>query len=159
MTLGESQTYSASPCPSVNKRHWPGFQGPLLVAFFSSYPPLPNVLLFVKQFYFLNETCRCLMFGSTSVIPVNLFISVSSVHRTLLQYSRITVGYSSSPFVGWVNSVSPNYLFFETMYYTAFSSVQSLSRVRLFVTPWTVAHQASLSITNSWSPLKLMSIE
>ena len=40
-----------------------------------------------------------------------------------------------------------------------FSSVQQLSRVRLFVTPWTAACQASLSITNSWSPLKPMSIE
>ena len=40
-----------------------------------------------------------------------------------------------------------------------FSSVQSLSRVRLFATPWTAAHQASLSINNSWSLLKLMSIE
>ena len=40
-----------------------------------------------------------------------------------------------------------------------FSSVQSLSRVRLFATPWTVAHQASLSITNSRSLPKLMSIE
>ena len=40
-----------------------------------------------------------------------------------------------------------------------FSSVQSLSRVRLFVTPWTAARQASLSITNSWSLLKLMSVE
>ena len=40
-----------------------------------------------------------------------------------------------------------------------FSSVQSHSRVRLFVTPWTATHQASLSITNSWSLLKLMSIE
>ena len=39
------------------------------------------------------------------------------------------------------------------------SSVQSLSRVQLLVTPWTVARQASLSITNSWSLLKLMSIE
>ena len=38
-------------------------------------------------------------------------------------------------------------------------SVQSLSHVRLFVTPWTAAHQASLSITNSRSLLKLMSIE
>ena len=37
--------------------------------------------------------------------------------------------------------------------------VQLLSRVRLFVTPWTAAHQASLSITNSQSLLKLMSIE
>ena len=40
-----------------------------------------------------------------------------------------------------------------------FSSVQSLSYVRLFVTPWTTAHQPSLSITNSRSLLKLMSIE
>ena len=37
--------------------------------------------------------------------------------------------------------------------------VQSFSRVRLFVTPWTAAHQASLSITNSWSLFKLISIE
>ena len=40
-----------------------------------------------------------------------------------------------------------------------FSSVQALSRVRLFVTPWTTACQASLSITNSSSLPKLMSIE
>ena len=39
------------------------------------------------------------------------------------------------------------------------SSVQSLSHVQLFVTPWTAAHQASQSIINSWSLLKLMSIE
>ena len=40
-----------------------------------------------------------------------------------------------------------------------FSSVQWLSRVRLFATPWTAACQASVSITNSWSLPKLMSIE
>ena len=40
-----------------------------------------------------------------------------------------------------------------------FSSVQLLSHVWLFVTPWTTAHQASLSIIISWSSLKLMSIE
>ena len=39
------------------------------------------------------------------------------------------------------------------------SSVQSLSHVQLFVTPWTAACQASMSITNSRSSLKLMSIE
>ena len=39
------------------------------------------------------------------------------------------------------------------------SSVQQLSCVQLFATPWTAAHQASLSITNSWSLVKLMSIE
>ena len=44
-------------------------------------------------------------------------------------------------------------------YGVQFSSVQSLSGVWLFATPWTAAHQASLSITNSRSLLKLMSIE
>ena len=39
------------------------------------------------------------------------------------------------------------------------SSVPSLSRVRLFVTPWTAARQASLSVTNSQSLLKLISVE
>ena len=46
------------------------------------------------------------------------------------------------------------------LYYAyQFSSVQSLSRVRFFATPWTAARQASLSITNSQSLLKLMPIE
>ena len=40
-----------------------------------------------------------------------------------------------------------------------FSSVQSVNCVQLFVTPWTAEHQTSLSITNSWSLLKLMSIK
>ena len=42
---------------------------------------------------------------------------------------------------------------------TTLVAVQSLSRVRLFATRWTAARQASLSITNSWNLLKLMSIE
>ena len=46
-----------------------------------------------------------------------------------------------------------------TEYLCMFSSVQLLSCVRLFVTPWITAHQASLSITNSQSLLKPMSIE
>ena len=40
-----------------------------------------------------------------------------------------------------------------------FSSLQLLSRVPVFATPWITAHQASLSITNSWSSLRLTSIE
>ena len=46
-----------------------------------------------------------------------------------------------------------------TQLYHMFTSVQLLSRVQLFVTPWTAACQASLSITNSWSISKLMSIK
>ena len=40
-----------------------------------------------------------------------------------------------------------------------FSSLQSLSRVRLFATPWATPHQASLSVITSQSPPKLMSVE
>ena len=54
----------------------------------------------------------------------------------------------SLPFLS--SSLTPFYLL---------SSVQSLSRVQLFVTPWTTARQASLSITKSWSLLKLISME
>ena len=48
---------------------------------------------------------------------------------------------------------------FDILHSVQFSSVQSLSRVQLFATPWTAACQASLSITNSRSLLRLMSIE
>ena len=47
----------------------------------------------------------------------------------------------------------------ETGMVGAYCSVQSLNRVHLVVTPWTAAHQASLSITNSWSLPKLMAIK
>ena len=46
----------------------------------------------------------------------------------------------------------------ENCFWRLCSSVQSLSHVQLFATPWTAAHEASLSITNSQSLLKLMSI-
>ena len=47
----------------------------------------------------------------------------------------------------------------QDLHSVQFSSVQSLSRVRHFATPWITAHQASLSLTNSWSLLKLMSVK
>ena len=61
----------------------------------------------------------------------------------------------------WSHEV-PRYLvkhYYRCFFYISQSSVQSISHVWLFVTPWTTARQASLSITNSWSLLKLMSIE
>ena len=48
---------------------------------------------------------------------------------------------------------------FKPIFLLQFSSVQSFSRVWLFATPWIAARQASLSITISWSSLRLMSIE
>jgi len=59
----------------------------------------------------------------------------------------------------WMSSVMYVFHGHDIMLMLQFSSVQSFSRVWLFVTPWTAAHQASLSITNSQSLLKLMSIE
>ena len=61
---------------------------------------------------------------------------------------------------GWIPSVfTRDYHNIVNQLSVQFSSVQSLRRVGLFVTPWIVAGQASLSITNSWSIFKLMSIE
>ena len=51
------------------------------------------------------------------------------------------------------------YVIMLSVIFNIFSSVQSLSCVRLFAIPWTAACHAYLSITNSWSSLKLMSIE
>ena len=53
----------------------------------------------------------------------------------------------------------PGYLYIPKPIQGVHQSVHLLSCVQLFVTPWTAAHQASLSITNSWSLLKLTSIK
>ena len=55
-----------------------------------------------------------------------------------------------------INSV---FTYINHCLFLLFSSVQSLIRVQLFATPWTAARQAPLAISNSWSLLKLMSIE
>ena len=67
--------------------------------------------------------------------------------------SAETVWYFSDCFLSTPSSFCPGVLA------NNFSSVQSLSRVQLFVPPWTAACQASLAITNSRSLPKLMSIE
>ena len=61
-------------------------------------------------------------------------------------------------FLKLFTSLFLNYSVIEGLYLFS-QSVQLLSRVWLFVTPWTAAHQASLSITNSQSLLKFISIE
>ena len=74
-----------------------------------------------------------------------LVICISSLEKYILG--------SSTHFFNWDFSLL-NYIV-----YAEFSSVQLLSHLQLFVTPWTAAHQASLSFTISWSLLKLTSIE
>ena len=68
----------------------------------------------------------------------------------LSQWCHPTISFSVVPFSSHLQSFLVS---------VQFSSVQSLSRVRLFATPWITAHQASLSIIISRSSLKLTSIE
>ena len=77
-------------------------------------------------------------------------------------YALLTIHYSSFKVLQKQNFNSLNLHLTPTNDHTldfVISSVQSLSHVWLFVTPWTAAHQASLFITNSRRLLKLMSIE
>ena len=74
-------------------------------------------------------------------------------HRKIMWDLNFNVP-ESNPF-SYTTFGGPGSLVFSNL----FSSVQSLSHVQLFATPWTTARQASLSITNSRSLLKLMSIE
>ena len=72
--------------------------------------------------------------------------------------------YTLNPFwkdFKWIINLEyfPHHQLREIWTVSKFSSVQSLSRVRLFATPWIAAYQASLSVTNSQSSLRLMSIE
>ena len=59
----------------------------------------------------------------------------------------------------WSQSFLFHFLVFDEFPLSSSSLVQSLSCVQIFATPWTAAHQASLSFTNSQSLLKLMSTE
>ena len=88
------------------------------------------------------------------VMPSNHLILCQRIQRyrqeQLLWLRKLSKRHSSSPLKGRILVVCVGF---------QFSSVQLLSHVWLFVTPWTAACQASLSITNSWSPPKPMSIE
>ena len=79
------------------------------------------------------------------------WVAISSSRGTFQPRDRTQVScVAGRRFTFWATREAPS---------VQFSSVQSLSRVRLFATPWSAARQASLSITNSRSSLKLMSVE
>ena len=67
--------------------------------------------------------------------------------------------YCLDPLLNYSIKILKFYLSHFTYYLGHYCSVQSLSHVRLFTTPWTAARQASLSIINSWSLPKPMFIE
>ena len=81
--------------------------------------------------------------------------TVYRVAKSYVRLKRISMQHAQYTFPILHNKVSELVPFSSVQ----FSSVQSLSCVRLFVTPWIAARQASLSITSSQSLLKLMSIE
>ena len=99
------------------------------------------------------ESVQYTFFWKSSGISLSNFCA-NSLHLVQACGSKSIKGFS--PPALFIHSLA---LFSETNNCIQFSSVQSLSRVRLFAIPWIAACQASLSITNSWSLLKLMSIE
>ena len=92
------------------------------------------------------------------LIPISQFISPPSlrprcVHKSMF-YILVSYFFPANSFIHsiFINSTCMHYIWY-------FSSVQLLCHVRLFATPWIAAHQASLSITNSRSSLRLTSME
>ena len=102
--------------------------------------------------------CLCTHFSSITT-PSFYFLPNICLSLRALRLSRIPVIYLDQdlPVLGlicsFVFSLAGEWNEFQ------FSSIQSFSHVWLFVIPWITAHQASLSITNTQSSLKLMSIE
>ena len=95
-------------------------------------------------------------------MPPNIHQSLSSVHVQGMKVNSLVHSWCLTlliPFLFPFFWKGRDILVFESQFLTQFSSVQSLSHVQLFATPWTTACQASLSITNSQSLLKLMFIE
>ena len=86
---------------------------------------------------------------------INYYCFSFSILPSFWAYGKVTL--SLSVILNQCHVTRSGHLFLEKN--TTFSSVQSLSGVELFATPWTAACQASLSITNSQSLLKLMSIK
>ena len=98
---------------------------------------------------------KCLFkyFINFSVLSYLIYCSLSTSNIDLCQVYILQVSFLMTCFFTLL------VMFFDEQTSLSFSSVHSLSHVWLFVTPWTAACQASLSITNSWSPPKPMSIE
>ena len=136
--------------------------------------------MFIKPFLF-NLCCTCYFFFKFSIICASLFSFLPSFKLAYLFLTKlfqkfVNNNFFKEPTLTFQCFLSYHcFLFHSNLYYSfylfplhwstfyahklGFSSVQSLSRVRLFASPWIAAHQASLSITNSRSSLRLTSIE
>ena len=104
--------------------------------------------MYVKRFIIRNQLIELQRWETSRVGRVNW--QTGNPGMLLVQFQSESENLRSHGAAGIHFSLKAN------RHKTLFSSVQSLSHVRLFVTPWTAARQASLSITNSWSLLKLI---
>ena len=91
--------------------------------------------------------------------PMNCSKPDLPVHHQLPEFTQTHVHWVSDAIQPLHPLSSPSPPALKLSQYQFVSLVQSLSRVRLFATPWIAARQASLSITNSWSSFRLMSIQ
>ena len=136
----------------------------LYITTFSFLPITPITMSVCCHLSYLTtlslDTCPPL-FQSVSCMPyfyINQLLkrvayTLSQVHSSIDPTSQLELFVSRLPRTSNIPKSTPSVQF------SSVQSFQSFSHVRLFVTPWTAAHQASLSITNSWSLLKLKSIE
>ena len=123
----------------------------------SSFLPAPHRYILVTRSFFSKSVILGLW-------EVSSFVSIFRLHLEVISFDTCL---SLSPFLHleWLSLLSWcwTWHFFLLLYgwdvLDCISSVQLLSRVRLFGTPWTAARQASLFITNSQRPPKPMSIE
>ena len=105
----------------------------------------------------MSVTTPCTLSKSRVTVSSQFCVFPTCFSQPITLFSSRT---SSRHPVHWTIQFLPiHQLFSDFILLFQFSSVQSLSCIQLFATPWTAACQASLSITNSQSLLKLMSIE
>ena len=114
------------------------------------------VFEFLKFFYWHILPCFKENYHSISKVSDKISLAFSEITKRVSLACRTTKRVSWKVFCKSSSSV-PSYIC-KYFNFIAFSSFQLLSRVWLFATPWIAALQASLFITNSWSSLKLMSI-
>ena len=107
----------------------------------------------------LRQEDKCVLCSSMSTkmeVPLQSEFTECLVDSRHCAWVQTWPGYVLGP---WGALVCGRNMTITTSICYGVCSVQSLSHVQLFATPWTAAHQASLSFTNSWSLLKLMFIE
>ena len=149
-----------TPVQSMHLPHWKFYMFKYWETFFSCAFWFPNLKI---QW---NNSCN------KRYCPITIYIEAPNATSRARHPTSFSLLMTSSNSHGWI-ACGMNYIYpWESQqgYFSIaihihfnlivqFSSVQSLSHVRLFGTPWITACQASLSITNSWSSLRLTSIE